>query len=137
MLRYLVEASWHPGEWVAAEDKAVRTLRDSLKRKKHASLAERVALGKLVESALAMRAPAVAAKILACLAEIAERSAPAPASGRIVTVALHVAREREAEFDRALEQLDRTMLGRVDFHVHGPAVRLAAENLLAKVEGGG
>jgi hypothetical protein len=123
MLRYLVEARWKPGEWVAAEDAAVRGLRDRLKRRKRASLAERVALGQLVESALAARAPAVAARILASLAGVSERSAPCPASGDggIVTVALHVARERAAEFELAVQELNRALLGRVDFHVHGPA----------------
>ena len=122
-LRYLVDASWRPGEWVATEDKAVRTLHDALKRKKRVSLAERVALGKLVESALATRAPAVAARIVAALAGVAERSAPAPASGNgeIVTVALHVAPERQGEFELAVAELDRTLLGRVDFRVFGPA----------------
>jgi hypothetical protein len=128
MLRYLVEASWNAGEWVAAEDAAVRALRDRLKRRKRASLAERVALGKLVESALATRAPAVAARILASLAGVAERSAPACSGDghvgverEIVAVVLRVAPERRAEFDQAVAELDRTLLGRVDFRVLGPA----------------
>jgi hypothetical protein len=123
VLRYLIEAKWNPSDWVATEDKAVRTLRDSLKRRKRASLADCVSLGKLVESALAARAPAVAARIVAALAGVAERSAPAPASGNggIVTIALHVAPERAAEFELAVEELDRMLLGRVNFHVDGPA----------------
>jgi hypothetical protein len=138
VLRYLVEARWRPGEWVATEDKAVRTLRNALKRKKRVSLAERVALGKLVESALASRRDATAATIVSALARVAERSAPACSgdghvgvNGEIVVVALNVAPERQAEFETAVADLDRDLGGRVDFRVHGPAEALAAELGLA------
>jgi hypothetical protein len=119
VLRYLVEARWHPGEWIADENVDVRALRNRLNRKNKASLTERIALGKLVESALIARRDITASKIVTTLAGIAERSAVTRVAGDngIVGMALHIAPNREEEFDREIAALDIALLGHVDFQI--------------------
>jgi Gas vesicle synthesis protein GvpL/GvpF len=95
---------------IVAEDAQIRALRDSLKRSPSgASQASRIRLGEMVKAALGRRRDAEAAKILAPLRSIAERVVENPVllDRMILNGAFLVRRDREAEFDRPVAELDR------------------------------
>jgi hypothetical protein len=110
-------------EEIAAREEGVRRLRDSLSGKPpQATHFERIRLGGMVKEALERRRSAEAAAILAPLRRIACRAVENPVTmdRMVVNVAFLVEREREKEFDQAVDCLDREHGQRVTFRYVGP-----------------
>ena len=110
-------------EEIVANDNKIRGLRDSLKGKPPlATHSDRVRLGELVKQALERKRKAEATTLLAPLRPIAHRTVENPVivDRMIVNAAFLAEREREKEFDQAVERLDREHGQRVTFKYVGP-----------------
>ena len=110
-------------EEIAAQDGDVRRLRDSLKGKPpEATYYGRIRLGEMVKGVLERRRKAEAAVFLAPLGRIADRSVENPVNVDrvVVNAAFLVEREREKEFDQAMDCLEREHGQRVSFRYVGP-----------------
>lgn len=84
--------------------------------------ADQIRVGAEVASALAVRAEALVPRIrdtLFCLAEAHVETGP-PMEGVVFQAALLMGEEKEADLDRALEELDRCFAQRVNFRCVGP-----------------
>lgn len=122
-----LKALWKDGkavfEEIAAQDNRIRRLRDSLMGKPpQATQFERIRLGEMVKEALERRRRAEATALLAPLRPIAHRTVENPVivDRMIVNAAFLVEKQREEEFDRAVERLDREHGQRVTFKYVGP-----------------
>lgn len=110
-------------EEIVAQDNKIRGLRDSLMGKPpQATHFERIRLGEMVKEALERRRTAEAAVLLGPLRQIACGTVENPAMGdrMVVNAAFLVEKQREEEFDQAVELLDREHSQRVIFKYVGP-----------------
>ena len=122
-----VKALWADEEAVfteiAAGAPAVRTLRDRmLSHPSRVGQIERVRLGRVVKEALERRRAALAHRILAPLRAIATRVVENPIllDRMIVNAAFLVERERDAEFDCRVRELDGELAPAVSLRYVGP-----------------
>ncbi|MBM4372509.1 MAG: GvpL/GvpF family gas vesicle protein, partial [Deltaproteobacteria bacterium] len=112
-----------PFDEIAAQEEGIRKLRDSLAGKPpEATHYERIRLGEMVKEALERKRRTEAAVLLAPLSRIACRAVenPVMVERMVVNAAFLVEAEREKEFDRAVEALDREHGERVAFRYVGP-----------------
>lgn len=110
-------------EEIIAENPDIRRLRDSLSGKPpEATHFDRIRLGKMVAEALSHKRDAEAARILVPLRRIAHglRENKVLIDRVIVNAAFLVDKNREAEFDQAVRELDHHLGGRVAFKYVGP-----------------
>ena len=131
-----LKALWYEGvaiQEIVEQNPDVRRLRDALQgqppEKTHF---DRVRLGEMVEAALYRKRNEEAEAILARLRPIVYRTQTNRqiTDRMIVNAAFLVAREREADLDRAVQELDREMGKRVLFKYVGPAPPYNFVNLI-------
>jgi len=121
-----VKAFWYEGiifPEIVAENAAIRRLRDSLMgRSAEETYYDRIRLGELVEAAMQEKRDDDAEKILAPLRTLAyQTKANKVIMDRMVlNAAFLVDRVHEAEFDKAVQQLDAEMGKRLMFKYVGP-----------------
>ena len=110
-------------EEIVAQEESIRRFRDSIRGKPpEATHFERIRLGEMVKEALERKRKAEAAVLLAPLRRIACRTVENPAMGdrMVVNAAFLVEKQREEEFDQAVELLDKEHSQRVTFKYVGP-----------------
>ena len=121
-----LKAFWYEGivfEEIVKENPAIRRLRDGLiGRAQEETYYERIRLGEMIEAAMWQKRDTDAEKILARLRPLVYKSI----ANKVIMdrMALNAAflmeREREPEFDRAVQQLDAEMGTRLMFKYVGP-----------------
>jgi hypothetical protein len=122
----ILKASWHEGVIfgeILAGEPAIGRLRDALPGSSpEEAQIKRVQLGRMVETALWARRDADAQHVLAALRPIASRVQTNKISTdmMVLNAALLVERAREAELDRAVDELNREMGRWVAFQYFGP-----------------
>jgi hypothetical protein len=108
---------------IAAGSRSIQVLRDRLwDQPARAGQMERVRLGRLVKEALDRRRAALANRILSPLRAVATRVVENPVllDRMIVNAAFLVERDRGAEFDRRVRELDRELAPGVSLRYVGP-----------------
>ena len=110
-------------EEIVAQNEGIRRLRDSLMGKPPQAIRfEGIRLGEMVKEALERRRRAEATALLAPLRTITHRTVENPVivDRMILNAAFLVEKQREEEFDQAVERLDREHGQRVSFKYVGP-----------------
>jgi len=121
-----LKALWYEGvifDEIVKENADIRRLRDALMgRPPEETYYERIRLGEMVEAAVWKKRDEDAEKILTPLRPIVRqtRANKIISDRMILNAAFLVDKEREAEFDQAVEKLDREMRHRIIFKYVGP-----------------
>jgi len=119
-----LKALWYEGaifDEIAKENAAIQRLRDALVgRSPEETYYDRMRLGEMVEEAMWRKRDEDAEKILALLIVGQTRTNKVTHDRMILDAAFLVDEEREAEFDQAVEKLDREMGQRMIFRYVGP-----------------
>jgi len=105
------------------EESEIRSLQEMIERKSEGdALLEKIKLGKLVHQYLVNRRALLKDKILSQLKGCTESQCDHDAMDdlMILNTAFLLRKEMESEFDRRIQYLDQTFLGKVSFKVIGP-----------------
>jgi hypothetical protein len=121
-----LKAIWYEGivfEEIVHEHATIRRLRDELiGRPAEETYYERIGLGEMIESAMWKKREQDAERILERLRPLADRTQvnKVITERMVLNAAFLLERQREAEFDQAVEQLDAEMGKRLMFKYVGP-----------------
>ncbi len=135
-----VKAFWYEGmifQEIIENNPSIRRLRDSLMgRSAEETYYDRIRLGETVEAAMQQKRDYDAEAILASLQPLAWRTRinKVTMDRMVLNAAFLVTREREAEFDQAVQRLDAEMGKRLMFKYVGPVPPYNFVNIVLKWE---